>query len=244
MDEFRFDITPEIIEADITLANYIYNMNGRTQALLNMCGYHATQAIEKSLKLILYSVDPKRYEDEGLFRTHSIEAILCNIEAAKSGFISAHQEIVDTCRLFTKMNTSRYGEYNASQGAACRVIHLARDLFSEVDREYGMQYRSCSEESKTLCTNDTYISRAALLLERAMHELTEVNTPNGKANPADGYMINSVKQGNRAIHIEVTMLSRSKADGDAPREGDRAAFTIAKGMVYEDKPRHKPYEKE
>ena len=58
MDEFRFDITPEIIEADITLANYIYNMNGRTQALLNMCGYHATQAIEKSLKLILYSVDP------------------------------------------------------------------------------------------------------------------------------------------------------------------------------------------
>ena len=230
MEAYSFDITPELIQADITLAEYAYSMRNSLPSLMNMCGYHATQAIEKSLKFALYHISPEMCERLGY--THSIDAALCKLERVQTGFISTHQDVADISDLLSLMNKSRYGDYKVTQGVACKVLHIAQELSQEIIQDPAPMTRISSNEHYS--TNDHYISQAIDLIEKELHERRVVNTPNGIANPADGYLISQVKQGNKNVSVELTMLSRSKSERDRFTDDDKCTFYVSYGKVYDE----------
>ena len=230
MEAYSFEITPELIQADIALAEYAYSARSTSPALLDMCGYHSAQAIEKSLKYALYNVNPEMCERLGY--THSIDAVLCKLERVQNGFISKHQDVADISDLLSLMNKSRYGDYKVTQGKACKVLHIATELCQEIIQTYGAPTRAISNEH--YCTNDRYIEQAVSLVEREMHERQAVHTPNGNVSPAEGYLISTAKQGVKYVSVELTMLSRSKAERGRFNDGDKCTFYVAYGKVYDE----------
>ena len=230
MEAYSFDITPELIQADVSLAEYAYSMRNSMPALMNMCGYHAAQAIEKSLKFALYHISPEMCERLGY--THSIDAALCKLERVQNGFISSHQDVADVSDLLSVMNKARYGDYTVTQGTACKVLHIAQEISQEIIQTYAPATRAQSNEHYS--TNDNYISQAIDLVEKEMHERRIVNTLNGAANPADGYLISEVKQGIKNVSVEVTMLSRSKTERCRFTDNDKYKFYVSYGKVYDE----------
>jgi HEPN domain-containing protein len=229
MEAYSFDITPELIQADISMAEYAYSIRNSSPSLLNMCGYHAAQAIEKSLKYALYHINPEMCERLGY--THSIDAALCKLERVQNGFISTHQDVADMSDLLSLLNKARYGDYTVTQGVACKVLHIAQELSEEIIHAFGLPVTLVSNEQ--YCTNTQYITQALDLIEKEMHERQTIATPNGYACPADGYLISSIKQGIRNVSVELTMLSRSKAEKERFTDGDKCTFYVSYGKVYD-----------
>lgn len=230
MEAYSFDITPELIQADISMAEYAYSIRNSSPSLLNMCGYHATQAIEKSLKFALYHINPELCEKLGY--THNIDAALCKLERAQNGFISSHRDVADISDLLSLLNKARYGDYTVTQGVACKVLHIAQELSQEIINEYGSPTKDISAER--FCTNSQYLAQALDLIEKEMHERQLVSTPNGFFSPADGYMVSAIKQGIRNVSVELTMLSRSKTEKDKFTDDDKCTFYVSYGKVYDE----------
>lgn len=231
MEAYSFDITPELIQADISMAEYAYSIRNSSPSLLNMCGYHSAQAIEKSLKFALYHIHPEMCERLGY--THNIDAALCKLERAQNGFIASHQDVADISDLISLLNKARYGDYTVTQGVACKVLHIAQELSQEIIQTYGMRYKTVSQE--TYCTNTQYIKQALSLVEKEMCERQTVVTPKGRVSPEDGYLISAVKQGIKNVCVELTMLSRSKAEKGRFTDDDKCTFYVSYGKVYDER---------
>ena len=226
-------ITRQIIEADISIAKSLYDNKSdwdNNPALTNMCAFHSAQAIEKTLKLYLNVADSKFYDK--VSNTHQIPTLLFNLERTEYGFINSHGELCDFFFELTQMNNARYGTISVSSNDAIKALDMAEVLYNELIIS---QDKGIGKGSATLCHNENYINQAIELVEKKMRSTETVLTPNGVAKTADGYMINGVKQGNRCVHVEVTMYSRSKENEDVPRDGDRCSFVVSHGKVYEEK---------
>lgn len=250
MGEHKFNITPELVAGDLLIADTLLHHNDkmnqilnngelsnlRKETLCNYSGYHAAQAIEKSLKLMMYKRNPELYNEQSLYVSHSIQSILVALEMVEPSFITNHMELTKLSKSMNEMNTARYGDISVSENFAEKLFQCATNIYHEMLVDYGItKEQPVREEPKQLCNNDNYISQAMDLIEQSMRSWDEVNTPNGKANPADGYTVNNVKQGYLHIQLDVTMLSRSQKEGDKPKDGDRCTFFISKGRVYDEK---------
>ena len=228
-------ITRQIIEADISIAQSLFNNKtewDNNPALINMCAFHSAQAIEKTLKLYLNEADSKLYDK--VSNTHQVPTLLFILERTDNGFINSHGELCDFSFELTQMNNARYGTIDVSPTDAIQALNIAHNLYNEL---IILQNKSKNKENDNaaLCQNENYINQAIELVEKRMRSTETIITPNGVAKTADGYMINGVKQGNRCVHVEVTMYSRSKNNGVVPKDGDRCTFVVSHGKVYDEK---------
>ena len=237
MGDFTFNLSPDIIDADLQIASQLLSSAEKQEvcnsAMLNMCGYHAAQAIEKSLKLLFYTHAPEVYRQTDLCNTHSIPAILYPLHKEMPQYEERHKEVAAMSKQLSLFNIARYGDYTVTRNEAKKAVQLATELYSDVVHELGRPIQS--SQKKELCNNEVYITQAIDLIEKSMQKLYEVDTPNGKVNPSDGYTINNIKQGYLHIQVDVTMLSRSKEKGEKPNNGDRCTFYVSKGRVYDSK---------
>ena len=123
-------ITPELISVDIAYANAPMP---DIQESINMKAYHAAQAIEKSLKYILYIKNRRLFNK--LPSTHSLFQLLNSVEIAYHGFIASHEEISEKAGDIAAMNTARYNAIQISKDDMLNVISLANSLYNEAIKD-------------------------------------------------------------------------------------------------------------
>lgn len=227
-------ITTSVIEADVATAKTLFYGKdfNENPMLWNMSAFHSAQAIEKSLKLMIYNTNKEVYDS--IRKTHNIDMLLNNLQAvSEENFIKEHKQLALAAKELSRYNNARYGVESITKDNAHSALHIAKEMYKEIIALYDKVHYNKREES--LCKNENYISSALDRLNAEMNHRSTILTPNGKANPKDGYSIRSVKQMGKNFYIECSMLSRSKKDNTAIYDGDDCAFIVTKNKVYTDK---------
>ena len=227
-------ITTSVIEADIATAKTLFYSKefNENPMLWNMSAFHSAQAIEKSLKLMIYNTDKEVYDS--IRKTHDIDRLLNNLQAvSEENYIGSHRQLALAAKELSRYNNARYGVESITKDNAHTALHLAKDMYKEITAKYDKEHYNKREDR--LCKNENYISSALDRLNNEMSHRSTVHTPNGNANPKDGYSIRSIKQIGKMLHIECSMLSRSQKDNTAILDGDNCTFIITKNKVYTDK---------
>lgn len=130
-------ISIDLIDADIDVAKdifyKIYNSDTPTKInpkMMNLCAYHAAQAIEKTLKFIYYR-DTGRQD-----MTHNISELLVDVEMNRKGYIHEHREMTEQAHFITNLNNARYGG-SVSRDTAYKILNIAKGLYKELCQEFG-----------------------------------------------------------------------------------------------------------
>lgn len=136
----KYDYEPlsiDFVDADIDVAKdifyKIFNSDTPTKInpkMMNLCAYHAAQAIEKSLKFIYYK-DTGRQDI-----THNISELLVDVEMNRKGFIHDHREITENAHFITNLNNARYSG-TISRDTAYKMLNIAKGFYKELCQEFG-----------------------------------------------------------------------------------------------------------
>jgi len=137
-------LSEDTIQSDLYIAKHIfYDDKGkdawhRNPQLLNMCAYHCEQAIEKTLKLFLQSINEDAYRS--VANSHNISELLVKMQCNSENFIENHKELAHNADTITKMNNLRYGVGEVSKNDCYIVLSNAKSLFAEYQKIYGKEH--------------------------------------------------------------------------------------------------------
>ena len=138
----KTSLNTAIIKADIEASKRLiygedYPQEEVQSYLLNLAGYHSAQAIEKSLKLMIYNINPVECQNVG--KTHSIVTLVEKISELREGFAYAHQELRMNKHQLSWLNNLRYGEgANLSKSDVNIALGLAQQLHRELEADRGL----------------------------------------------------------------------------------------------------------
>lgn len=129
----------EVVHADLmTSKSILYSENKKIPFMLNMAGYHAGQAIEKLLKIILKEERYDVYKE--LSDSHNISNLVIKVELCRKGFIDAHPFIGENADELSKFNNLRYGKKYIERDAVFAVYRAANQFYKELMNEYLQEF--------------------------------------------------------------------------------------------------------
>ncbi len=124
------------IQTDIKLSkSLIYKGNkpnlGAYQSEYNQAAYHAVQAIEKSLKLIISS-NGKTYD-----KNHRIAVLLCAVDdSCQQDFIDKHPFLWKNRKQLSLLNEARYDDAEVTKALNFVLLKEAQGLADEIETEF------------------------------------------------------------------------------------------------------------
>lgn len=144
MDAHKLDT----IQSDLRVAKTVLYEKGKPTTdpfMLNQVAYHSAQAIEKSLKFLIYkngTLPPH------LAGTHNTESLVLAVENVKPNFISEHPYISRNAVFLKNANTLRYMDEKISFDDTMKLYKSARALYNEIDKEYPIEKRHEKAENE------------------------------------------------------------------------------------------------
>lgn len=126
----------ELIHADLMAAKSILDSpDGRKENpyMMNLVGYHAQQAIEKSLKAIVRGAGKG---DDDLLHSHDMAGLCMEVQAIRPDFSEKYSFIFENARTLYHANELRYGETNIPAFTAKGILFNANKLYYELEKEY------------------------------------------------------------------------------------------------------------
>ena len=139
----------ELIHSDIMMANAAFypNVNEPQKPLMmNMAAYHAGQAIEKSLKVLIKDNRPDLYKE--ISDTHNISLLVLKAELCIDGFVSEHKFIGENSDELSKLNNLRYGKKYIDKDSTFLVLKEAKILYREIEGEMLKRFPNKSKNQR------------------------------------------------------------------------------------------------
>lgn len=230
--EELFFISPELIEVDLGCAkslaegaSKLMESDKLREEKIKVGIYHATQAIEKSIKRRIFIGSSKKDTVSDL--KHSFADLIIKIDKYEPNFRTRYESFCNDHRHYTKNNNARYGFGNYTLAELRNTIALAEKIFNDlvIEREKPQPQMSIEDKAKEALKNE--------MLKRS-----SIATPNGLANPADGYEIRSISKMPRDpkhIILKVAMFSKNIALDEKNKDGNVCTFHFKKNHIYDEK---------
>jgi len=126
-----------IINADLITASSILYLPAEKENnnpyLANLGAYHATQAIEKSLKAIIKTDGNMNYE---LGHTHDLSSLFVTAASSRPELLHENEFIAENTDILSQANGLRYGTKSISFYNARGILYNAKKLFHKLEKEY------------------------------------------------------------------------------------------------------------